>query len=275
MDNTHDATVAGFGDEWSRFDQQRLTSAERQEIFEQYFRIFPWRKLPPNAVGMDVGCGSGRWAQVVAPSVGKLHCVDASGDALEVARKRLKSFRNVELHHASVAELPVEDGSLDFLYSLGVLHHVPNPAAAVAQCARKLKPGAPFLLYVYYAFEQRPSWFRALWKASDAGRQLVSRMPFSMRYGVSQVLAASVYLPLARSAQLMELLGADVSNFPLAAYRSRSFYVMRTDALDRFGTRLEHRFTREQITEMMTAAGLERITFGDQLPYWCAVGYKR
>lgn len=274
MENVHDETVAGFGDEWSRFDQQRLTPQEREEIFEQYFRIFPWSSLPRDAVGMDVGCGSGRWAEVVAPRVGRLHCVDPSSAALDVARRRLSGASNCQLHLASVADLPVADGSLDFLYSLGVLHHVPDTAAAVKACARKLKPGAPLLLYLYYAFDQRPAWFRSLWRASDLGRQVVSRLPFGARYAASQVLAASLYLPLARTAQMLELLGLEVANFPLASYRSRSFYVMRTDALDRFGTRLEQRFTRDQIASMMTAAGLERITFSDKMPFWCALGYR-
>jgi hypothetical protein len=50
---------------------------------------------------------------------------------------------------------------------------------------------------------------------------------------------------------------------------------MRTDALDRFGTRTEHRFTREQIRKMMEASGLEKVEFSPGDPYWCAVGLKR
>jgi ubiquinone/menaquinone biosynthesis C-methylase UbiE len=223
---------------------------------------------------MDVGCGSGRWAMLVAPRVGHLHCVDPAEAALDVARRRLGSIPNCEFHLASVAALPVPDGSLDFAYSLGVLHHVPDTASAIAACVRKLKPGAPLLLYLYYAFDRRPPWFRALWRMSDAGRQVVSRMPLKMRYAVSQVLAASIYYPLARSAQMLEMLGRDVTNLPLAVYRSRSFYVMRTDALDRFGTRLEQRFTRDQIGSMMSDAGLDRIVFSADVPFWCAVGYK-
>ena len=50
---------------------------------------------------------------------------------------------------------------------------------------------------------------------------------------------------------------------------------MRTDALDRFGTQLEQRFTKKQIQEMMEVAWLDRIKFSDAVPYWCAVGYKK
>src|ERR1700747_443201 len=65
--------VADFGDEWTRFDQSTLPASIRAEIFEAYFRSFPWNRLPPGAIGADFGCGSGRWAAVVAPRVGKLY----------------------------------------------------------------------------------------------------------------------------------------------------------------------------------------------------------
>lgn len=61
---------------------------------------------------------------------------------------------------------------------------------------------------------------------------------------------------------------------PLGFYRHLSFYTMRTDALDRFGTRLEQRFTRKQIQSMMESAGLINIRFSDDAPYWCAVGIR-
>jgi hypothetical protein len=99
-------------------------------------------------------------------------------------------------------------------------------------------------------------------------------MPHGLRYILSQVIAALVYWPLARSANLAEKLGVDVKNFPLASYRNCGFYVMRTDALDRFGTRLEQRFTKLEIKKMMESAGLVNIGFSDRI-FWCAVGYAR
>jgi SAM-dependent methyltransferase len=276
MENIDIETVEGFGDEWTRFDHTTKDGeADLVTAFEAYFAIFPWDALPRQAEGFDAGCGTGRWARFVAPRVGRLHCVDASDRALAVARKNLADFSHVDFHHASIASMPVADGSMDFGYSLGVLHHMPDTAAAVSVCARKLKPGAPLLLYLYYAFDNRPLWFRSVWRASDAVRRVVSRMPHAMRYGVSQAIAAGVYWPLSRAAGVLEKLGRDVEAFPLASYRDRSFYMLRTDALDRFGTRLEQRFTRDEIQRMMEAAGLERVTFHDAMPYWCAVGYRR
>jgi hypothetical protein len=69
-------------------------------------------------------------------------------------------------------------------------------------------------------------------------------------------------------------MGGDVSSFPLALYRDRSLYSMRTDARDRFGTPLEQRFRADAIRQMMTEAGLTNIRLSDLPPYWCAVGSK-
>ena len=272
--NLDKKTVEGFGDEWSRLDQTGMTDEDTNLVFEKYFSVFPWSDLPKNAVGFDLGCGSGRWAKLVAPRVGKLHCIDPSV-AIEVARKNLSSLGNCEFHQVGVDHIPFGDQSMDFGYSLGVLHHIPNTRAGLTTCVSKLKRGAPFLLYLYYAFDNRPVWFRMLWQVSDWVRKVVSRMPHGLRYAISQVIAGLVYWPLARAAKLSKMLGVNVTNFPLTAYRDCGFYVMRTDALDRFGTRLEQRFTKLEIKRMMESAGLENIRFREETPFWCAVGYAK
>jgi hypothetical protein len=104
---------------------------------------------------------------------------------------------------------------------------------------------------------------------------LVVRLPPWAKGLVSDIIAVGVYLPLAKISRLLEFMGFNVSGVPLSAYRSLSWYTMRTDSVDRFGTPLEQRFTRAQIAKMMCDAGFESITVGDSEPYWCAVGFRR
>jgi SAM-dependent methyltransferase len=273
-DNIDHKTVEGFGQEWSAYDQSGLSPDEQQQLFDRYFAIFRFDQLPKNAEGFDLGCGSGRWAALVAPRVALLHCIDPAESALEVARRRLAALPNIRFHCASTDAIPLADESQDFGYSLGVLHHIPDTRRALADCVRKLKPGAPFLVYLYYALDNRPAWFRALWRASDRVRSGIARLPFGARKALTSGIAAGVYWPLARLSKLAESRGRSVGGWPLSAYRDLSFYTMRTDALDRFGTRLEQRFTREQIADMMTAAGLTAIHFSEAAPYWVACGRK-
>lgn len=270
--NLDPRTVEGFGEEWQRFTQRDLQGSEFERLFDRYFSIFPWDSLASAAVGFDLGCGSGRWARGVLPRVGHLHLIDPSG-AIDVARRNLHDFDSrCTFHRATVESVDLAEGSMDFGYSLGVLHHVPDTCEALRAAVRLLKPGAPFLLYLYYALETRPWWYRAIWRVSDGFRWLVSRLPAAARHVVTDLIAACVYWPLARIARVGNRLGLDTRHFPLSAYAHTSFYTMRTDALDRLGTALESRFTAREIEEMMRRCGLDGIRFAAGPPYWVAVG---
>ena len=93
-------TVNSFGDEWARFDQSALSEEEANKIFDEYFAVFPWDRLPADATGFDMGCGSGRWARLMVSRVGHLHCMDPSS-ALEIAKVALSSAKNASFifHH--------------------------------------------------------------------------------------------------------------------------------------------------------------------------------
>ena len=267
-------TVKGFGDEWERFDQSNVKENELNQMYQSYFSIFPWDQIIKDAVGFDLGCGSGRWAKIVSPKVKKLICIDPSS-SIEVAMQNLKGNSNCVFFKSDVDNMPIEDGTMDFGYSLGVLHHIPNTQKALSDCVKKLKPGAPFLLYLYYKFDNKPFWYFLLWKFSESIRGIISRLPHSLRYIFSQIIAITVYYPLSKSSKIMSLFGIDTINFPLNYYKDKSFYTMRTDSLDRFGTRLEQRFKKSEIKKMMRDSGLNRITFSSNAPYWVAVGYKQ
>ena len=270
--NVDDSVVEAFGDEWSRFGNESLDDEELREMFDAYASVFPWDDLPSDAVGFDAGCGSGRWARFFAPRVGRLICVDASAEALDVARRTLLGHDNVEFRHEDLSAMGLEDGSCDFGYSLGVLHHVPDTEDATRACVRKLKPGAPFLVYVYYDLEGAGVVRRSLLTVATGLRMLISRLPRQIRHLVTDLLALVLYLPLARLARSVEQSGRDPSRIPLFQYRNRSLYVMRNDALDRFGTRLEKRYSRAEVVELLEGSGLSDIAFSDGPPWWVAVG---
>lgn len=274
MKNLDKKTVKSFGDEWVYFDQSRMTNKEAYKIFKRYFSIFPWKKISKSSDGFDMGCGSGRWAKFVAPKVKTLHCVDPS-IAINVAKKKLKKFKNIKFHQKSLDKSGLKENSQDFGYSLGVLHHVPDTKSAINSCVKLLKPGAPFLLYIYYSFENRPSWFKFLWAISNYIRLFIHRLPKFLKFLICDFIALIVYYPIARFVLIIEKAGYNLKNFPLHAYQNTSFYVMRTDARDRFGTPLEKRFSRKEIFKMMEESGLEKIKFKNSVPFWTAVGLKK
>ena len=78
MSNADPKTIKSFGDEWRRFNQEKLTTKEHYNLFESYFHIFPWKSIGKFAKGFDMGCGSGRWAKIAASQVGHGYCLSLS-----------------------------------------------------------------------------------------------------------------------------------------------------------------------------------------------------
>ena len=275
MDNIDKKVVKDFGVEWDRFQQSELSLDELKKAWKPYFGIFPMHELHENSIGFDMGCGSGRWAQFIANRVGTLNCIDPSSQALEVAKKNLSEFSNINFINASVGDDVLEEETQDFGYCLGVLHHVPDTLAGIKSCAMILKQNAPFLIYLYYDFENRSFVFKWIWKLSDLLRRVISQLPSKVKVIMAAIIALLVYFPLARFSLVLEKLGINVRGIPLSYYRDRHYYFMRTDALDRFGTRLEKRFSRQDITSMLTEAGFKDIKFSDNRPFWVCLARKK
>jgi len=275
MKNIDKKTVDGFGYEWEKYDQSAIKEDNLSSAWDQYFYIFPFDSLNKDSTGFDMGCGSGRWSKFVAPRVGHLNCIDPSQKALDVAKENLKEFSNINFYNGSVSDNILKEGSQDFGYSLGVLHHIPNTLEGIKDCSKLLKPGSPFLLYLYYDLEDRPFWYKRVWDISNILRRGISNLPDWSKSIITTIIAIFIYFPFARIAFLAEKLGFNVSNYLLTDYRDKEFYFMLTDSLDRFGTQLEKRFSKKQIEEMLQASGFEKISFSNQSPYWVTLSYKK
>ena len=117
----------------------------------------------------DLGCGTGQLSESLAPFVGRVVAVDASPEMLDAARARLAECPNVETRAGTLEALPVEDGALDAAVVFLVLHYVAEPAAALAEAARALRPGGR-LLVVDMAPHDREEYRHAmghLWQGFD------------------------------------------------------------------------------------------------------------
>ena len=274
MNNKNPKVIEEFGDEWTEFNYSKIDTKILKQNFEEYFDIIPNNFFSNNSVGFDMGCGSGRWAQFVAPKVKHLNCIEPS-EAINVAQSNLKKFKNISYFNQTTDTCTIEKESQDFGYCLGVLHHIPDTEKALSDCASLLKKGSYFLIYVYYNFENKPIWFRSIWKLSDYLRKVISRSPKSVKMFFCSFIAYTIYFPLSRTSFFLEKLGLNVQNIPLSEYRHKPFYQCKNDALDRFGTRLEQRFSKAQISEMLRKTGFDNVKFSSKPPYWCCIATKK
>ena len=119
----------------------------RAELFGNRFHLHAMLALidPTLTVG-DLGCGTGEMSELIAPHVAKVVAVDGSNDMVQSARKRLKGLQQVEVRRGDMEALPVDDAQLDVVITALVLHHVPEPARALDEMHRVLKPGGRVML---------------------------------------------------------------------------------------------------------------------------------
>jgi SAM-dependent methyltransferase len=265
--------VKSFGEEWNKF--HNFSPKVIEKICKEYFDIVDDTVINKDTYMIDIGCGSGRWSEYFLDKVNFVEAVDPS-DAIFAADKLLEGKDNVRITRASINTLPWPDETFDFGMSVGVLHHIPDTQAALDSCVKKIKKGGHFYVYLYYKLDNRGFLFKSLFRLSDLLRRVVSRMPSKSKKVTCDVLAVTAYMPFVLTAKLFYAMGYKrmASKIPLSAYANKDFYIIRNDSLDRFGTRLEQRFSRPEIEAMMKKAGLTNIRFGEHGAYWHAIGKK-
>jgi len=271
--NIDQQVVNEFGEEWLKFnnftDEAILAGAN------EYFDVLNENIVNKNTYALDVGCGTGRWTKFLSTKAGFIEAVDPS-NAIFAANKLLARVENVRLTKASVETLPFEDETFDFAMSVGVLHHIPDTLKAMQDCVKKVKKGGYFYVYLYYNLDKRGGFFKWLFNISDLIRSGVSRLPARLKNFASDLLAIFLYMPLVLWVRLLRAIGLKrlANKMPLSAYYNKPFFVIRNDSLDRFGTRLEQRFSEEEIRQMMIQSGLGEIVISQGVPLYHAVGKK-
>ena len=266
-------TVESFGEEWTKFS--KFSDGDIEHVGNDYFDIVNEEILNKSSVALDVGCGTGRWTRYIRNRCKFVEAIDPS-DAVVAASVMLKDYDNVRITHADVDNIPFRDASFDFVFSLGVLHHIPDTAAAMQKCVNKVKVGGHFLVYLYYNLDNMGFLPKIIFSLMNSIRRIVCRLPARIKRFVCDLLAIAIYLPNAVATWILKLMlgGETYKRIPLAYYHDKSFNVMRNDALDRFGTPLEQRFSKAEIIEMMRSCGLTDIRVSEHRPYWHAVGKK-
>jgi len=222
------------------------------------------RALPEAETVCDLGCGMGRFSYFLKDICRDLILVDFS-DSIFVARKNLAGADNCLFFMCDLREIPFAENFADFLFCLGVLHHLPYPALKEA---RKLgKFSRRILIYLYYALDNRPAYFRFILAAVTALRLRMSKIKNPVfRKIMPPAGTYCVYFPLVLFGEFLRPFGL-ASFVPLYdSYRGKGLKRIEQDVYDRFFTPIEQRFSKREILEMNDT--FEKITVSDKAPYW-------
>lgn len=262
-------TALSFGFEWTHFPEMY---DEWHQSFLNYMQphgtdFFRGKKV------LDAGCGNGRFAYYAAKYGADVWAIDL-GPAVEVARRNTEQLDNVQVVQADIYNLPFEIESFDFIYSLGVLHHLPNPESAFKNLLSYLRPGGEMQIYLYWKPDGQP-FKRGMLALVGMARQVTRRLPHAFVYALAFPAAVAAYGFFVWPYRILNRIPSLVrfaEKLPMKQYGSFPFRVCVNDQLDRFSAPIENRYTRQEVTDWLIHGGLEAI---DIQPFFGWVGSGR
>jgi len=211
---------------------------------------------------LDVGCGFGRHMRIAADQGAEVVGIDLSG-GVDLAYRNLAGRPNCHVVQANVLERPFRDECFDVVWSFGVLHHMPDPAAGFRALVRFARPsGGLVAIWVYgyrgMRFTYRLSHMRALHAVT---RALSPRARLRASQAVAALLSVLYWEPL-RALRAVGL-GARVDRLPLADYVAHRWRARVAGVHDRLATPITHFHDREELLEWFHAARLAGIHVED------------
>lgn len=272
-DEKLELTSKSFGYEWSKFNN---LLPDHEAIFQDYFDLVDASDIKGKVV-LDAGCGMGRWTKFVLNyNPGELYCLDLSR-AIDIAQDILDDTEKVFFIQGDIYNLPFEDNFFDFIYSLGVLHHLPDVEKGFKFLSSKLRRGGKLLVYIYYALDNRPYYFKFVLKIITFLRKFTTRLPHPILYMVSFLFAVIVYMPLIYLGKILKFIMNEkiANNIPLyEGYKNKAFKIIFNDSFDRLSAPIEKRFSKAELIRLYEDNGFKDIEVSSTLPYWKIIGTK-
>jgi SAM-dependent methyltransferase len=245
-------TQASFGYEWTHFHDWRPSGAEN---FADYFVGLDLTSLRTSRV-LDAGCGMGRHAVWMAQHASHVVAMDFSS-AIEEAATNLQDKPSVDCVQADLTALPFRNAAFDYIYSLGVLHHLAETERALDGLVHRLKPGGRMRIYLYW---RHTGWKGALLHVVSALRKVTTRLPFPVLRVLCWLLSCCLWVGLIVPYRLLAGAGIGaVREWPLAVYTKYPFTVLYNDQFDRFSAPIEKRYNAADVRRLLECAGLRDI----------------
>ena len=249
-----------FGEEWKTYNE---VLPEHKKEFNEYFDLINLDELNDKRV-CDMGCGIGRWAYFLKDSVSEIVLVDFS-EAIFEARRNLSNANNALFFMGDIKNLPFKEKFANFIYCLGVLHHL--PANALDEVRNLKRYSSDILVYLYYALDNRPIYFHIILKIVTSIRYLLAKIRNKkIRKFLTEIITWFIYVPLINIGSVFEQfdLGKKIPLYE--GYSGKSIERIRQDVYDRFFTRIEQRYSRAEIYTLKDE--FSSILISDGQPYW-------
>jgi len=245
-------TFESFGYEWTTFSSVREEDAR---YAEHYLRDLALERLD-GVLGLDAGCGRGRYSRFLAPHLGALVALDGS-DAVRAAAENTRDLSNTVVIRSDLRRPPFADGTFGFVACFGVLHHLEDPREGFDRLVRLLRPGGILSLYLYSRPARRGA--RGIGLAAAAAlRRATVRLPHRVLRPLCTPVAAVLFVTVVAAGRLGDRVHSRrLSALPMATYRDKPLRSLVLDTFDRLSAPVEHRFVWSELAPWFDESGLE------------------
>jgi SAM-dependent methyltransferase len=249
-----------FSKEWEKFPE---ILPEHEKEFNLYFDLIDTNSLSQMRVA-DFGCGIGRWSYFLKDKVKEIILLDFSM-SIFVARKNLREAKNALFFMADIKDLPFRENFADFIFSLGVLHHLETDA--LEEIKKISKYSNKLLIFLYYKLDNRPYiWQYLLYIITGIRKILCRTRNEKIRMFITYLFLFMIYIPLIYIGKLLDIFGLG-KYIPLYDfYHNKSLKRIAQDVYDRFFTRIENRYSKNDIMKLKEY--FKNIKISENLPYW-------
>lgn len=190
LEEEEEKTKEDFGWEWLNAEKANVQIPVTDFYFKTYFPSFEDIDLLENKIILDAGCGNGRIIEYSAKKIKESNLVigvDFS-NAVHIAFKKTKEFKNVFILRADLLALPIKKNCIDIVYSLGVIHHVSNPPLAVENLAQASRSNGHIYIWTY-SYEGNEFYC----KVASHVRKITVKLPKYILWKISQIIASSTW----------------------------------------------------------------------------------
>ena len=256
-----DNYATNFGLQWNRFRQTQLDSHSRLPISrERFFRQSGWS--PNDLAGknvLDVGCGAGRFAEIVLSCKANLFAIDYSS-AVDACWQNLGPHPSLNVVQGDIYHLPFKPGSFDFVYCFGVLQHTPDVKRAFMALPVQLCEGGRLAVDLYPKQSKNlfwpKYWLRGLTKRMvPSGLFKLVQWMVKLLFPISFVLGRfpvfghklRYFIPIANYDGV----------YPLSNDQLREWAIL--DTFDMLAPRYDQPQSAQKLTEWFVNTGLKRI----------------
>jgi len=268
-----------FGEQWNAFAESQLDNSQTYESSLRFDSEIGWKESElANKTIVEIGSGAGRFVDIVSKRNARLVVGIDVTTAVDAAQNNLKDRSNVFFIQADAFNLPIKKGYFDFAYSIGVMHHTPEPQKAFESMVDIVSDNGNIGVSLYeISLYSRPNrnnikvatidllWALNLWRV-EMFRMITTKIPSKI-----MIMYCKKFIPILHFLNKIPIIGLVRYAFPSTCYRKLPVVWSMVDTMDTYSTSIVHQYRAKDVFQWFLKLGLSNIILMNGRAGWVSL----